>query len=573
MEIVRREVPGSAAALVAAGIHPVLARIYAARGVATTDELNTDLARLPSYSLLKGIDAAAARLADAIAEGERILVIADYDADGATACAVAVRGLAALGAVVDFLVPNRFDYGYGLTPEIVVEAITRTPRLIVTVDNGIASHDGVALAAARGIEVLITDHHLPAATLPAPALIVNPNQPGCPFPGKDLAGVGVMFYVLMATRALLRQRGAFAGRAEPNLATLLDLVALGTVADVVRLDRINRTLVAQGLARIRAGRCQPGIAALFAAAGRDARRATAYDLGFVAGPRLNAAGRLSDMTVGIRCLLAETAVAALPLATELDRLNRERRDVEATMHEEALAELDARTAPGDGDAYTVCLFHPDWHQGVVGIVASRLKDRYHRPAIVFARGSGTELKGSGRSIPGFHLRDALDLVTKRAPGIIARFGGHAYAAGLSLDESDLPRFAAAFETVAREALTASDLARVQPSDGELEPSEVTLDLAQALAREVWGQGFPMPVFDDVFDVADQRTVAGKHSKLVLERRGLPAPLRFAAILFNHADPLPGTIRAVYRPDANDWNGTTVLQLVIEAWEPLEADPG
>jgi single-stranded-DNA-specific exonuclease len=573
MEIVRREVPGSAAALVAAGIHPVLARIYAARGVSTTDELNTELARLPSYSLLKGIDAAAARLADAIARSERILVIADYDADGATACAVAVRGLGALGAVVDFLVPNRFDYGYGLTPEIVVEAITRTPRLIVTVDNGIASHDGVALAAARGIEVLITDHHLPAATLPAPALIVNPNQRGCPFPGKDLAGVGVMFYVLMATRALLRQRGAFAGRAEPNLATLLDLVALGTVADVVRLDRVNRTLVAQGLARIRAGRCQPGIAALFAAAGRDARRATAYDLGFVAGPRLNAAGRLSDMTVGIRCLLAETAVAALPLATELDRLNRERRDVEATMHEEALAELDARTAPRDGDAYTVCLFHPDWHQGVVGIVASRLKDRYHRPAIVFARGSGTELKGSGRSIPGFHLRDALDLVTKRVPGIIARFGGHAYAAGLSLDESDLPSFAAAFETVAREALTASDLARVQPSDGELEASEVTLDLAQALAREVWGQGFPMPVFDDVFDVADQRTVGGKHSKLVLERRGLPAPLRFAAILFNHADPLPGTIRAVYRPDPNDWNGTIALQLVIEAWEPHEADPG
>ena len=570
MEIVRRDVPESAAVLVAAGIHPVLARVYAARGVGGADELDTDLARLPPFSQLKGIDAAAARLADAIARGERILVIADYDADGATACAVAVRGLAAMGAVVEFLVPNRFEYGYGLTPEIVVEATRRSPQLIVTVDNGIASHEGVALAAARGIEVLITDHHLPAATLPAPALIVNPNQPGCAFPGKHLAGVGVMFYVLMATRALLRERGAFAGRAEPNLAVLLDLVALGTVADVVRLDRVNRTLVAQGLARIRAGRCQPGIAALFSAAGRDARRASAYDLGSVAGPRLNAAGRLADMTVGIRCLLAETAVAALPLAMELDRLNRERRDVEATMQEEALAELDARTAEAAGDAYTLCLFHPEWHQGVVGIVASRLKDRYHRPAIVFARGSGSELKGSGRSIPGFHLRDALDLVTKRAPGVIARFGGHAYAAGLSLAERDLPKFAAAFEAIAREALSISDLARIQSSDGGLEPSEVTLDLAQAVAGGVWGQGFPAPTFDDVFAVTDQRTVAGKHSKLVLERSAGGASLRFAAILFNHADPLPASIRAVYRPDANDWNGTIALQLVIEHWEPARA---
>jgi len=565
MEIVRRAVPDAAATLMAGGIHPVLARVLAARGVATIEELDADLARLPSFALLKGIDTAAARLADAIARGERILVVADYDADGATACAVAVRGLAAMGAVVDFLVPNRFEYGYGLTPEIVVEAANRGPRLIVTVDNGIASHDGVAEAAARGIEVLITDHHLPAATLPAPAIIVNPNQPGCAFPGKHVAGVGVMFYVLMATRALLRERGAFAGRPEPNLATLLDLVALGTVADVVRLDGINRTLVAQGLARIRAGRCQPGIAALFSAAGKDARRASAYDLGFVAGPRLNAAGRLADMSVGIRCLLADTAVAALPLATELDRLNRERRDVEAVMQEEALAELHARAAnDAAGDAYTLCLFRPEWHQGVVGIVASRLKDRHHRPAIVFARGSGGELKGSGRSIPGFHLRDALDLVTKREPGVIARFGGHAYAAGLSLAESDLPRFAAAFESVAREQLTPAHLARTQETDGGLDPADVTLDLAHALSGEVWGQGFPAPAFDDVFDVADQRIVGGKHSKLVLERRGAG---RFAAILFNHAEPLPPTIRAVYRPEPNEWNGTVALQLVVVHWEP------
>ena len=574
MDIVRRNVPAAAATLAASGIHPVLARVFAARGVTTTDDLDIGLARLPSWSLLMGVDAAAARLADAIASRERILVVADYDADGATACAVAVRGLAAMGALVDFLVPNRFEYGYGLTPEIVVEASTRAPRLIVTVDNGIASHDGVTEAAARGIEVLITDHHLPAATLPAPALIVNPNQPGCPFPGKHLAGVGVMFYVLMATRALLRERGAFAGRQEPNLAVLLDLVALGTVADVVRLDAINRTLVAQGLARIRAGRCQPGVTALFSAAGRDARRASAYDLGFVAGPRLNAAGRLADMTVGIRCLLADTAISALPLATELDRLNRQRRDVEATMQEDAQAELDARTAGVEADdAFTLCLFRPEWHQGVVGIVASRLKDRHHRPAIVFARGAGGELKGSGRSIPGFHLRDALDLVAKREPGVIVRFGGHAYAAGLSLAEADLPRFAAAFEAVAREALTPGDLARFQASDGGLEPTEVTLELAHALAGEVWGQGFPAPAFDDLFDVTDQRIVGERHLKLVLERRGAGAAHRFSAILFDHAGALPARIRAVYRPDPHVWNDTVALQLVILHWEPGAPDAG
>jgi single-stranded-DNA-specific exonuclease len=565
IEIVRRAVPPAARTLAASGIDPVLARVFAARGVESSAELDTDLVRLPSFALLKGIEAAAARLADAIAARERIVVVADYDADGATACAVAVRGLASLGADVDFLVPNRFEYGYGLTPEIVADAAARAPRLIVTVDNGIASHDGVAAAAARGIDVLITDHHLPAATLPAPALIVNPNQPGCEFPGKHLAGVGVMFYVLTAVRALLRERGAFARGPEPNLATLLDLVALGTVADVVRLDGINRALVAQGIARIRAGRCQPGVEALFAAAGRDARRATTYDLGFVAGPRLNAAGRLADMTVGIRCLLAPTQVAALPLATELDRLNRERRDVEATMQEEALADI-AADAGIDG-AFTLCLFRAEWHQGVVGIVASRLKDRYHRPAIVFARGTGGELRGSGRSIPGFHLRDALDLVAKRAPGVVTRFGGHAHAAGLSIAESGLEQFGAVFEAVAREQLSPAHLARVHETDGALAPAELTLELAQALAAGVWGQGFPWPTFDDVFEVADQRIVGGRHSRLVLRRRGAAVDAVHAAILFNHADALPPAIRAVYRPDPNEWNGTIALQLVIEHWEP------
>ena len=569
IDIVRRDVPAAAEALAAAGVDPVLARVYAARGVTTATELETDLASLPSFSLLKGIDAAATRLADAIAARERIIVVADYDADGATACAVAVRGLAAMGATVDFLVPNRFEYGYGLTPEIVAQAAARTPRLIVTVDNGIASHDGVAAAAALGIEVLITDHHLPAATLPAPALIVNPNQPGCAFPGKHLAGVGVMFYVLTATRALVRERGGFAPGAEPNLAQLLDLVALGTVADVVRLDAINRTLVAQGLARIRAGRCQPGIAALFSAANRDPRNATTYDLAFVAGPRLNAAGRLADMTVGIRCLLADSEIAALPLATELDRLNRERRDVEATIQEEALADIAA--GPDETGAFTLCLFRADWHQGVVGIVASRLKDRYHRPAIVFARGTGGELKGSGRSIAGFHLRDALDLVAKRAPGVVARFGGHAYAAGLSIAEADLAHFAATFEAVAREQLSLAELARIRESDGVLAPFELTLELAQRLAGQVWGQGFPSPSWDDVFEVADQRIVGGRHSKLVLRRPGLGLAAGYAAMLFNHADPLPATIRAVYRPDPNEWNGTVALQLVVEHWEPAQDD--
>ena len=564
MEIVRRAVPGAAQALAAAGVHPVLARVFASRGVATPDELDIDLATLPSFATMKGIDAAAARLADAIDRREKVVIVADYDADGATACAVGMRGLAAMGAVVAFLVPNRFEYGYGLTPEIVGQAALMKPRLIVTVDNGIASHDGVAAAAALGIEVLITDHHLPAATLPAPALIVNPNQPGCAFPGKHLAGVGVMFYVLLATRAMLRARGGFADRALPNLGALLDLVALGTVADVVCLDRINRTLVAQGLARIRAGRAQPGVQALLTAAGRDPRRATSYDLGFVAGPRLNAAGRLSDMAIGIRCLLADTEASALPLAAELDRLNRERRDVETTMQDEALAAVEARAVDAtNSDAYTLCLFHPDWHQGVVGIVAGRLKDRYHRPAIVFARGNGGELKGSGRSIAGFHLRDALDVASKRSPGLLAKFGGHAFAAGLTLAESDLPRFAELFEAIAREQLSAGDLARTLESDGALAPGELGVELASTLRSEVWGQGFPAPVFDDTFSVLDQRIVGGRHSKLALER----GTERFDAILFRHVDPLPPSIRAAYRPDVNEWKGRASLQLVIEHWQP------
>jgi single-stranded-DNA-specific exonuclease len=562
--IVRRPVPDASRALIEAGVAPVLARVYAARGIRSAAELDHALARLPAPASLKGIDAAAARLARAIAERERIVIVADYDADGATACAVGVIGLRALGGDVDFVVPNRFEFGYGLTPEIVALAAQRAPRLLVTVDNGIASHDGVAEAAARGIDVLITDHHLPAATLPAPAIIVNPNQPGCGFPSRNLAGVGVMFYVLMALRARLREQGAFASRGEPHLGALLDLVALGTVADVVRLDHVNRILVEQGLARLRADRARPGVAALFRVGGRDPCRATSIDLGFVAGPRLNAAGRMDDMSLGIRCLLAASDAEALPLAAELDQLNRERRSVEATMHEEALEQLADASSGIDADAYTICIHQPQWHAGVVGIVASRLKDRFHRPAIVFAASSDGALKGSGRSIPGFHLRDALDRVAKEAPGTVGRFGGHAFAAGVSIAPAALGAFASAFEHVARATLEPEHLARVHPSDGALAAGELTFELARALRAGVWGQGLPAPAFDDVFEVLDQRVVGERHLRLTLAREAE----RFEAVMFNQAAPVPARLRALYRPEVSEWNGLFGLELVINHWEPL-----
>jgi single-stranded-DNA-specific exonuclease len=558
MEIVRRAVPESAALLAAAGVAPALARVYAARGIASPTELKLDLAALPSWRTLKGIEAAAERLARAIADEARLLIVADYDADGATACAVGVLGLRALGARVDFLVPNRFEFGYGLTPEIVALAAERKPALIITVDNGIGSVEGVAAARARGIEVLITDHHLPGAELPATELIVNPNQPGCEFPSRHLAGVGVMFYVLLALRARLREHGRFAARAEPNLAGLLDLVALGTVADVVVLDRLNRILVGQGLRRIRAGRMRPGLRALFAAAGRDPACASTYELAFVVGPRLNAAGRLADMSVGIACLLAADAASAEPLAVELDRLNRERRDVEATMQAQALDGLESSVTDHQ---YTICVHHPEWHQGVVGIVASRLKDRFHRPAVVFARSGDGELRGSGRAIPGFHLRDALDLIAKRAPGTITRFGGHAFAAGLTLREDAFARFAAEFERVARERLTSSELRRTLETDGELGASELTMALARDIGAEVWGQGFPAPLFEGEFGVVEQRLVGAKHLRLTLAG---PAS-RLEALIFDEAGPVAERIHATYRPEINRFQGLESLQLVIDSW--------
>ena len=560
MEIVRRAVPQSASMLATAGIIPALARVYAARGIRSPAELALELTGLPSWTTLKGIEAATERLAQAIARTERLLIIADYDADGATACALGVLGLRAMGAEVDFLVPNRFEFGYGLTPEIVALAAERRPRLIITVDNGIASVEGVAAAQARGIEVLITDHHLPGPELPPTELIVNPNQAGCGFPSRHLAGVGVMFYVLLALRARLRQRGHFAAGTEPNLAGFLDLVALGTVADVVTLDRLNRILVAQGLRRIRGGRMQPGVRALLEVAGRDPARTTAYDLGFVVGPRLNAAGRLADMSIGIGCLIAPDAATAAPLAARLDALNRERREIESAIQVQA---LDSLADVADDDRYTVCAYRPEWHQGVIGIVASRLKDRFHRPAVVFARGGEGELRGSGRSIGGFHLRDALDLVAKRAPGTIRRFGGHAFAAGLTLGEDALARFADEFERVARAQLTPTALRRTLETDGELQAPELTMALARDIREEVWGQGFPAPLFEGRFDVLEQQPIAGKHLRLIVAA----PPARFQAVVFDAAGPLPARVRVTYRPEIDRFQGLESLQLIIDSWQP------
>ena len=563
--VTRASSPADAQALIRHGLHPVLARLYAARGVCQPDEIETALTRLVPPASLKGCADAAVLLADALEQNRRMLVVADYDCDGATACAVAVRGLRMLGAHIDYLVPNRFEYGYGLTPEIVELAATRKggkPDLLITVDNGIASVDGVEAANALDIDVLVTDHHLPGDALPKARAIVNPNQPGCEFPSKCIAGVGVMFYVLLALRAELRKRGVFgtdAGqRPEPRLDGLLDLVALGTVADVVKLDGNNRVLVAQGLQRIRNGRMQPGIAALFRAAGRDARSASGFDLGFALGPRLNAAGRLSDMSLGIECLTTDDVGRAWELAQQLDAMNRERREIEAGMQQQALEDLSSVDPAGTA---TITLFNPNWHQGVIGIVAGRLKEKFHRPSFTFALAddSGVLAKGSGRSIAGFHLRDALDLIAKREPGLIVKFGGHAMAAGVTLAAADIPRFTAAFEAVGREWLSDDALARVIETDGDLEDAYFTPQFVEMLDAAVWGQGFPAPVFSGEFDIASQALVKDKHLKLQLAR----GRQRFSAIWFNHTDPLPARATLAYRLSSDTWNGVSRVQLIVE----------
>ena len=543
------------------GLHPVIARVMAARGLQTPRELATELDSLIKPESLTHVDRAAKLLADAIDANRRMVIVADYDCDGATACAVGVRGLRAMGAKVDYIVPNRFDYGYGLTPEIVALAVQeKAPDIIITVDNGIASIDGVDEANRRGIPVVVTDHHLPGAALPAAAVIVNPNQPGCGFPSKHLAGVGVMFYTLLALRAELRQRGRFDSASQPRLDHLLDLVALGTVADVVKLDSNNRILVAQGLKRIRAGRAHAGIAALFSVAGREVRKASATDLGFTAGPRLNAAGRLADMSLGIECLLTDDNQRAWNIAHQLDAINRERREIEAGIQEAALASLD-NIDPTDKAALT--LFDNSWHQGVIGIVASRLKEKFFRPTITFAPAGDGMIRGSGRSIPGFHLRDALDLVYKRHPQLIDKFGGHAMAAGLSLRKDNFAQFSAEFEQVAREWLTAADLEHVLEHDGSLPPAYYSLEFISQLEQQVWGQGFPAPVFCDEFQVLSQRILKDKHLKLQLQRDNR----KFDAIWFNHADGLPERVVAAYKLDANDYNGRTTVQLMVEFAEP------
>ncbi len=566
-----RPVPDAAfRTLQAAGTPALLARLYAARGVTQPDQLKSKLTELLPYARsdaaphagMKNIEAAANRLADGIARSEQMLIVGDYDADGATASAVAMTGLASMGANVSYLVPNRFEYGYGLSPEIVALAAEQKPDLLITVDNGIAAHAGVEAARQRGIDVLVTDHHLPGDTLPD-ALIVNPNQPGCTFPSKHLAGVGVMFYVLLALRAELLRRGVLTEQTKPNLAEMLDLVALGTVADVVKLDANNRLLVAQGLKRMREGRARPGIQALFAAAGRKPEKAGAEDLGFVVGPRLNAAGRLSDMTIGIECLLAKDMAHALPLARELDQLNRARRDIEADMQDQALALLNGIQV---ADGASLTLFDPAWHQGVVGLLASRLKERHHRPTIIFADGGDGLLKGSGRAIPGLHLRDALDVVDRRAPGLILKFGGHAAAAGLSIRRERFDEFKSLFETVAQESLTAADLTRVIETDGELSAAEFTLENASSLAGAVWGQGFPTPLFQAEFNVQSQRLVGEKHLKLRLSQPYTPnGAIQADAILFFQDTPLPEKIQAVYRLEVNEWNGKQSLQLNLAHW--------
>ncbi len=558
-QIALRPVPQRARLMLEqAGIHPLLARLYAARGVVGTDELDTTLSALLPPEQMKGIDTAATLLADAIAAQQKILIVADYDCDGATACAVGLRALRALGGIVDYLVPNRFETGYGLSPEVAQLAAAMQPDLLITVDNGIASVAGVAAAKQLGMTVIVTDHHLPGDELPAADAIVNPNQPGCRFPSKCIAGVGVMFYVMLALRAELRKRGAFADRAAPNLAALLDLVALGTVADVVALDRNNRILVTQGLARIRQRKLQAGIAALLQVAGREAVRASTFDLGFAIGPRLNAAGRLADMSLGIECLVTDDQGRALNIAQELDAINHQRRAIEADMQAAAAIQLEDLDA---GQRASLTLFDPAWHQGVIGILAGRVKEKLHRPTIVFAR-AGDELRGSGRSIAGLHLRDALDLVAKRHPGLIMRFGGHAAAAGLAIQEDALPAFTTAFEEITGALLSPATLTRTYETDGPLEAGYYSLIPARLLQDAVWGQGFPAPLFADQFEVVQQRLLKDKHLKLTLKKGNV----RLDAIRFNHPDSAPDRIHAAFRLDINEWQGAAQVQLVLEHFE-------
>jgi single-stranded-DNA-specific exonuclease len=577
MKIINREVPPRAAwALEQEGVHPLLARLFAARGVQDIGELDDGLNLLQPPEQMLGARAAALLLADTMAAGQRVCIVADYDCDGATACATALRGMSLLGAplgwnAVDYLVPDRVADGYGLTPSIAARVKARGADVLVTVDNGIASVDGVAHARALGLQVLITDHHLPAmldgqVQLPQDCVIVNPSQPGCGFISKSIAGVGVMFYVLLALRAELRARGAFDLKTQPRIDSLLPLVALGTVADVVKLDAHNRRLVAQGLKRIRAGALPAGLSALFQVANRRSATANSLDLGYAIGPRLNAAGRLADMTLGIACLTTDDPARAAELAQQLDAINRERKALEGEMREQALQLAEALWDESEQPPPALCLYDPDFHEGVVGIVAARLKDKLHRPTFVFASsqasGKEHELKGSGRSIPGFHLRDALDLIAKRHPGLLLRFGGHSAAAGCTIAEEDFDRFDQELQRIAAEWLDLPTLQRQLEADGPLDPQYRRVEMIDILQQEVWGQGFAPPLFCEEVEVVSQRLVGGKHLQLKLRHGGEPVD----GIWFGHADPLPARVRLAYRLDADEWQGQRRLRFMVEGAE-------
>ena len=565
---VRDVPPRSVWALEQSGVHPLLARLYAARGVHDAQQLQTELRLLLPPSGLKGTDAAASLLANAIAQQLRICIVADYDCDGATACAVALRGLALLGAQhLSFIVPDRVVDGYGLTPEIAKRVHASGAQVLITVDNGIASVSGVQEAHRLGLQVLITDHHLPGSELPTPDALVNPNQPACSFESKSMAGVGVMFYVLLALRALMRERGIFGPDSEPKLDSLLPLVALGTLADVVLLDANNRRLVSQGLLRMRRGHMPAGLAALFKVAGRDPAQASSQDMGFAIGPRINAAGRLSDMSLGIECLRTDDAELASRLASQLDAINRERRSLEGDMREQALLLAESLMDQEEETPAALCVFDEDFHEGVVGIIAGRLKDLHYRPCFVFASSQSqgqAVLKGSGRSIAGFHLRDALDAIAKRHPNLLLRFGGHAMAAGCTLLEDDLALFEMALQDIASEWLDAATLAQTLSTDGSLAQQYLRPDLVKELQSQVWGQGFAAPVFQDTVHVMSQKIVGEKHLSLKLQLHGQVVD----AIWFGRTQSLPVQAILAYRLDVNHWQGMDKVQLQIEAMQPF-----
>lgn len=563
--IPRKQQPEKTQELIQAGLHPLLARLYAAREVQSINETHYKWAAMHAPYQLHDITEGAQLLADAIESQASILIVADYDCDGATACAVAMRALRAMGAKVDFFVPNRFETGYGLSPEVielVCQDPEKQPELIITVDNGIASVDGVALANELGIEVLITDHHLPGDHLPEATAIINPSHPLCQFPSKNLAGVGVIFYLMLAVRAELRERGAFTHSEQPRLENLADIVALGTVADVVKLDANNRLLVAQGLKQIRAGRAHAGIQALFQIAGRQPQQATTFDLGFAVGPRINAAGRLTDMEIGIRCLCTDDPIEAQQLAQELDSINQERRQIENQMHQSALQAVESlllqETSAG------ICVYQPDWHQGVVGLVASRVKEKYWRPTIAFAPAENGQIKGSGRSIPDVHLRDVLDLVSKKHPGLIIKFGGHAMAAGLSIAEEHLTLFNKAFNQAIEQFTGRISFDPEIEHDGSLDLSFIDIQTAELVSQQVWGAGFPAPVFVDEFEIVHQRLLKEKHLKLRVKRNHMI----FDAIWFNQPSHLAERVELAYKIDVNHWNGNSNVQLLIEFGRPL-----